>query len=54
MSVITRVEDKLTGRDISHRDDEATPVDAQVDALIEEATSTLNLCQCYMGWGPFW
>eukprot|EP00499_Haloplacidia_sp_CaronLabIsolate_P002700 CAMPEP_0196786586 /NCGR_PEP_ID=MMETSP1104-20130614/21641_1 /TAXON_ID=33652 /ORGANISM="Cafeteria sp., Strain Caron Lab Isolate" /LENGTH=145 /DNA_ID=CAMNT_0042156909 /DNA_START=39 /DNA_END=476 /DNA_ORIENTATION=- len=29
-------------------------VEDQVDQLIREATSTLNLCQCYIGWGPFW
>lgn len=52
--MITRVEDKLTGRDFRAPGDGTTPVEAQVDALIREATSGLNLCQCYMGWGPFW
>ena len=26
----------------------------QVQRLIEQATSHLNLCQCYVGWCPFW
>ena len=26
----------------------------QVDKLIKQATSQENLCQCYIGWCPFW
>ena len=29
-------------------------VPAQVQRLIEEATSHINLCQAYIGWCPFW
>jgi len=29
-------------------------VGVQVDRLIEQATSHANLCQCYIGWCPFW
>jgi hypothetical protein len=29
------------------------PDDDEVSALIKEATSSLNLCQMYMGWCPF-
>ncbi len=29
-------------------------IDQQVSRLIEQATSEENLCQCYIGWCPFW
>jgi FKBP12-rapamycin complex-associated protein len=29
-------------------------VRSQVERLISEATSHVNLCQCYVGWCPFW
>ena len=29
-------------------------VRTQVERLIVEATSHVNLCQCYVGWCPFW
>jgi FKBP12-rapamycin complex-associated protein len=58
-----RVQAKLTGRDFDHsifeRDFKANKKDTlevedQVSVLIEEATSVENLCQCYIGWCPFW
>lgn len=48
--VIRRVVNKLTGREFG---DELT-VSQQVQCLIEQATSHQNLCQCYIGWCPFW
>nr|FAA04053.1 TPA: mechanistic target of rapamycin [Lymnaea stagnalis] len=52
ISIVNRVRDKLTGRDFGQED----PVDVnrQVDLLIQQATSHENLCQCYIGWCPFW
>ena len=52
VAVINRVRDKLTGRDF----DPAITLDVnqQVDLLIKQATSHENLCQCYIGWCPFW
>ncbi|KAL8588019.1 hypothetical protein ACOMHN_026136 [Nucella lapillus] len=52
MSIISRVRDKLTGKDFATED----PVDVQrqVELLIQQATSHENLCQCYIGWCPFW
>nr|XP_054768445.1 serine/threonine-protein kinase mTOR-like [Lytechinus pictus] len=52
ISIINRVKDKLTGCDFSTND----PVDVptQVELLIQQATSHENLCQCYIGWCPFW
>jgi FKBP12-rapamycin complex-associated protein len=44
-SVVERVHAKLAGEE---------PVAAHVDRLIREATAPENLCQCYVGWCPFW
>jgi len=48
--VIRRVHNKLTGREFG---DELT-VSQQVQRLIVQATSHQNLCQCFVGWCPFW
>ncbi|XP_063829680.1 serine/threonine-protein kinase mTOR [Ostrinia nubilalis] len=53
LAIVNRVRDKLTGRDFPHID-EALTVHKQVDLLIQQATSNENLCQCYVGWCPFW
>lgn len=50
-SVISRVYAKLTGTDFRR---DALDVEAQVERLIMEAMSHENLCQCYVGWCPFW
>lgn len=47
VAVIHRVQAKLKGRDF---DDEHLDVSAQVQRLINQATSHENLCQCYIGW----
>lgn len=52
LAIITRVRDKLTGRDFIH--EEALTVQRQVDLLIQQSTSNENLCQSYIGWCPFW
>uniref|UniRef100_H2Y9G6 Serine/threonine-protein kinase TOR n=1 Tax=Ciona savignyi TaxID=51511 RepID=H2Y9G6_CIOSA len=51
LAIVNRVRDKLTGCDFS-----SVPIDVptQVDYLIKQATSHENLCQCYIGWCPFW
>ena len=33
---------------------ESLEVCEQVERLITQATSHENLCQCYIGWCPFW
>jgi hypothetical protein len=48
--VIRRVDNKLTGREFG----EQLAVAEQVQRLIDQATSNLNLCQCYIGWCPWW
>lgn len=50
--IINRVRDKLTGKDFTNYD--TLTVQKQVDLLIQQATSNENLCQCYIGWCPFW
>lgn len=52
VAIIHRVRDKLTGRDFCH--DEPLDVHRQVELLIAQATLHENLCQCYIGWCPFW
>jgi len=52
LDIVQRVRDKLTGRDFSK--EESLEVAEQVDLLIVQATSHENLCQCYIGWCPFW
>lgn len=52
ISIVENVRAKLTGRDFSQ--EEPVDVAKQVDLLIKQATSHENLCQCYIGWCPFW
>ncbi|OXA52223.1 Serine/threonine-protein kinase mTOR [Folsomia candida] len=52
LDVVTRVREKLTGKDFQN--EEPFVVKKQVDLLIQQATSHENLCQCYIGWCPFW
>lgn len=52
LNIVTRVSNKLTGREYSTTD----PLDtkSQIERLIEDATKIENLCQAYVGWCPFW
>ena len=52
LDIVQRVRDKLTGRDFDPN--ECLAVADQVDLLIRQATNNENLCQCYIGWCPFW
>ena len=52
VQAIQRVRDKLSGWDFGK--DRRLDVDEQVERLIQQATSRKNLCQCYIGWCPFW
>lgn len=52
LEVIQRIQAKLTGGDFSEK--ETLDEEQQVDRLIQEATSTENLCQLYQGWCPLW
>nr|CAB3264065.1 serine/threonine-protein kinase mTOR-like [Phallusia mammillata] len=51
LTIVKRVRDKLTGCDFSS---EPMDIPSQVELLIAQATSHENLCQCYIGWCPFW
>jgi phosphatidylinositol kinase/protein kinase (PI-3 family) len=53
LKVVKRIEDKLTGTEFGPEHG-ALPVSQQVEKLIQQATSHENLCQCYIGWCPFW
>jgi len=53
LAVIRRVQDKLTGRDFQ-RGDSPCGAAEQVGMLIAQATSNERLCQCFIGWCPFW
>lgn len=50
--VIQRVDRKLTGTDFQTKD--GVTEQQQVELLIQQATNNENLCQCYIGWCPFW
>ncbi|AOW06792.1 armadillo-type protein [Yarrowia lipolytica] len=50
--VLKRIQDKLSGNDIKNRKNVDVP--AQVDYLIQQATSIENLCQHFIGWCSFW
>ncbi|XP_076085802.1 serine/threonine-protein kinase mTOR-like [Mytilus galloprovincialis] len=52
VQIVQRVRDKLTGKDFPT--EESIDVSTQVELLIKQATSHENLCQCYIGWCPFW
>jgi phosphatidylinositol kinase/protein kinase (PI-3 family) len=57
LSVISRVHNKLTGRDFGDRRNQGRApltVAEQVHKLILQATSTENLCQSFAGWCPWW
>lgn len=51
-TIVDRVKQKLTGNDFNTA--EEITVQRQVDLLIHQATNNENLCQCYIGWCPFW
>ncbi len=48
LAAINRVASKLDGKDFDPK--VVLKVADQVELLIVEATSHLNLCQCYIGW----
>ncbi|XP_055375785.1 serine/threonine-protein kinase Tor [Condylostylus longicornis] len=51
--IVDRVKQKLTGNDFPTQNSPIS-VQQQVDLLILQATNNENLCQCYIGWCPFW
>ncbi|KAG0200191.1 phosphatidylinositol kinase- protein kinase tor1 [Mortierella sp. GBA30] len=52
VTILNRVTNKLTGRDF--HPDQTLDVGLQVEKLIQQATSTENLCQCWVGYCAFW
>jgi len=51
VQITNRINSKLTGKDFAPRE---LDVKEQVDMLIKQATDVENLCQCYIGWSPYW
>ncbi|CAJ0593781.1 unnamed protein product [Cylicocyclus nassatus] len=49
--VIDRIKHKLAGSEFGNGE---VGVQEQIDRLVEQATLHENLCQCYIGWCPFW
>ncbi|EPB75677.1 rapamycin binding domain protein [Ancylostoma ceylanicum] len=49
--VIDRIKHKLAGSEFGNGE---VDVQEQIDRLVEQATLHENLCQCYIGWCPFW
>ncbi|KAL6730005.1 hypothetical protein Aduo_001008 [Ancylostoma duodenale] len=49
--VIDRIKHKLAGSEFGSGE---VDVQEQIDRLVEQATLHENLCQCYIGWCPFW
>jgi len=52
LEILHKIKNKLRGHNANL--DKILNVEEQVDMLIEQATSTENLCQLYVGWCPFW
>ncbi|KAK6038041.1 FATC domain protein [Cooperia oncophora] len=50
-TITNRIKHRLTGSDFNTG---KVDVQKQVDRLVEHATLHENLCQCYIGWCPFW
>ena len=50
LAIVSRVRDKLTGRDFPNETEGLLSIQRQVELLIQQATSHENLCQCYIGW----
>lgn len=57
-TIMETIKRKLTGTEFVHSDGtttpEALPVTDQLAMLTDQATSSINLCQSYIGWCPFW
>ncbi|VBB33194.1 unnamed protein product, partial [Acanthocheilonema viteae] len=51
-SSLKRIKQKLSGRDFNPSVEFSVP--EQVGRLIDQAILAENLCQCYIGWCPFW
>merc|ERR1719150_3498100 len=52
LTVLTRVQNKLRGRDFD--EDDSVNVEKQIELLVQQATNFENLCQAWIGWCPFW
>lgn len=51
-NIIQRIKNKLLGKE--YNNETYLSSEEQIKYLVDEATSTLNLCQMYEGWRPWW
>jgi FKBP12-rapamycin complex-associated protein len=52
LEVVRRIQNKLSGRDFNPQ--ESLGVAAQIERLVQDATSKENLCVAFVGWCSFW
>ncbi|CDS00383.1 hypothetical protein [Sporisorium scitamineum] len=52
LEVVRRIQNKLSGRDFNPA--ESLSVSAQIERLVQDATSKENLCVAFVGWCSFW
>lgn len=52
VAIVDRIKDKLSGNDF--KQDNLLSVQEQVEALINQATDSSNLCDMFKGWSPWW
>ena len=52
LEVVRRIQNKLNGRDFNPNVSLAVP--AQIERLVQDATSKENLCVAFVGWCAFW
>lgn len=52
LEVVRRIQNKLSGRDFNPA--ESLSVAAQIERLVQDATSKENLCVAFVGWCSFW
>lgn len=51
IEAVNRIKAKLLGNDFKNKSNLAP--EEQVKALIQQATSDVNIAQAYLGWNPF-
>jgi FKBP12-rapamycin complex-associated protein len=54
VQVLSRVKEKLTGKDFKTNNEAGLEIAEQVNRLLAEACKLENLCQHYIGWCSFW
>ena len=50
LAIVSRLRDKLTGKDFPNETEETLSIQRQVELHLQQATSHEDLCQCYIDW----